>query len=157
MRYIFGGLVALLFFVSTQVQANTQVTFKDVWSAPSIPGSKVGVAYFKATNAHTEELSIVSAESPVSEVVELHTHQVVDDIMQMRKVDAITLPAGETVIAEPHGLHLMLIGLKEQLKEGASFPITFTLSDGTTMTAESHIHKKSDKAGAHDGHAHHSH
>jgi len=46
------------------------------------------------------------------------------DVMKMREVEAIELPAGKTVELKPGGLHIMLMGLKAPLKAGSSVPLT---------------------------------
>jgi copper(I)-binding protein len=42
----------------------------------------------------------------------------------MRPVEAIEIPAGQTVTLQPGGFHLMLIGLKEPLIQGQAVPVT---------------------------------
>ena len=62
--------------------------------------------------------------SPAAASVELHSMTMDGDVMKMRQVDAIDLPAGQTVELKPGGYHLMLIGLKAPLKAGDKFPLT---------------------------------
>ena len=62
----------------------------------------------------------------MSKSVELHQMQMQGDVMRMRQVDAIDIPANKSVALEPGGLHIMLVGLKAPLKEGDRFPMTLT-------------------------------
>ncbi len=48
-------------------------------------------------------------------------------VMRMRAVDALPLPAQETVTLAPGGYHLMLIDIKQQLKPGDSVPLRLTI------------------------------
>jgi len=72
------------------------------------------------------------AGAPVAGAVELHTHSAgADGAMQMRKVDRVDLPAGGEVVLQPGGLHIMLIGLKAGLTEGATVDLTLLFDDGS--------------------------
>jgi len=59
----------------------------------------------------------------VSESVELHTMSMENNVMRMREVPAIDLPAGQRVELRPGGLHIMFINLKAPLKVGDTFPV----------------------------------
>jgi copper(I)-binding protein len=48
--------------------------------------------------------------------------------MRMRQVSSIDVPAGGTVSLQPGGLHIMLIDLKEPLRQGETFPLTLTFA-----------------------------
>ena len=64
-----------------------------------------------------------SATAAVSSSVELHSMSMDGGMMRMRRIDAIELPAGATVMLEPGGLHMMFVGLKAPLRAGESFPL----------------------------------
>ena len=88
-------------------------------------GQPTGGAYLTLTNkGPADRLQSVSAT--VSESVELHSMAMEGDVMRMRQVDTIDLPAGKTVELKPGGLHIMLVGLKAPLKAGDTFPMTLT-------------------------------
>lgn len=94
------------------------------------PGQTNSAAFMTLTNGGDTAHVLVSAESNVSEVVELHAHIMEDGMMKMRRLEKIDLPAGETVALEPGGLHLMLIGLARQLSPGEDVEITLIFGDG---------------------------
>ncbi len=92
--------------------------------ARATPGLvKNGAAYLTITNNGSAD-RLLGAESSVSARTELHTHIKQDGVMRMRHVDAIEVPAGETVMLAPGGDHVMLMGLKAPLKKGQSFELT---------------------------------
>ena len=66
---------------------------------------------------------LIGAKSTVAKMVEVHTHVHKDGVMSMQKVDSLEIPAGETVLFKPGGLHLMLMGLQQEMKEGNEFKI----------------------------------
>ena len=55
-------------------------------------------------------------------------------MMGMREIDALIIPAGETVELVPGGFHLMLIDLAEDLVPGATFDLTLTFADAGEVT-----------------------
>ena len=97
------------------------------YAVPSVPGASNGAAYIAAlenTGKATDRL--LRASTPVAARVELHTMSVdAQGVMRMREIEAIELAPGAKVTMQPGmGLHLMLVGLKQPLKAGDSFPIT---------------------------------
>ena len=85
-------------------------------------GQTIGGGYFKLENNGGDD-RLVSASAKVAGSVEIHEMKMEGDVMRMRQVDAIALPAGKTVELKPGGLHIMFIGLKAPLKAGAKFPM----------------------------------
>ena len=66
---------------------------------------------------------LLSASSPVSKTMELHTMSMEGNVMKMREVKAIDIPANGKVELKPGGLHLMFIDLNSQLKPGVTVPV----------------------------------
>ena len=97
------------------------------FATPSIPGTTTGAAYF-ATLENTGSVAdkLVSASTPAAARVEIHTMSVdAQGIMRMREMDGLALaPKAKLQMRPGMGVHLMLIGVKEPLKEGATFPMT---------------------------------
>ncbi len=93
------------------------------WARPTVPGQPSGGGYLKLANGGAAADRLLSASSDVAASVELHSMGMEGDVMRMRQVDGIDLPAGQTVELKPGGLHIMFNGLKAPLKEGESFPV----------------------------------
>ncbi|MFM9889149.1 MAG: copper chaperone PCu(A)C [Rickettsiales bacterium] len=102
--------------------AVARVTITQAWS-PVRPTS-TGVAYFTAVSDRDD--AIISASSDCCAAVELHEHTMDGDVMRMRQVEAVELPAGKPVTFAPHGLHVMLIGMKTTPAIGDTIPVTLT-------------------------------
>src|SRR6185312_8338825 len=83
--------------------------------------------YLTITSAQGGKL--VAASSPVAASAEVHEMKMVGDLMKMRGVDALALPAGKPVEFKPNGYHLMLTGLKAPLKAGDVVPIRLVVED----------------------------
>ena len=54
--------------------------------------------------------------------------------MTMQEVESIEFPAGETVVFEPGGYHVMLLGLVEPLEVGDTFDVTLLFESGAEQT-----------------------
>lgn len=102
---------------------------KSAWARATPPKAPAGGAFLSVTNGGTAADSLISARSDVAKTVELHTHLQQGDVMRMAAVDKIDVAPGQTVALAPGGLHVMLIGLKQPLTEGASFPLELTFAN----------------------------
>ena len=97
------------------------------YATPSLPGTSNGAAYFAMLeNTGNSADRLLRATTPAAARVELHTMAVdAQGVMRMREVDAIALAPHAKIRMRPGmGMHLMLVGLKEPLKDGAHFPMT---------------------------------
>jgi copper(I)-binding protein len=79
---------------------------------------------------------LVSASAEVAASVELHEMKLEGDVMKMRQVDGIELGGGLTTELKPGGFHVMLVGLKGPLVEGASFPMKLKFEKAGEVTVE---------------------
>ena len=115
--------LAALMFAAFPVMA--QVTVKDPWVRATVPAQKATGAFMQITSA--QDARLVEAKSPIAGVVEVHEMVMEKDVMKMRAIKGLDLPAGKTVELKPGGYHVMLMDLKEQVKEGATVPVTLVI------------------------------
>jgi copper(I)-binding protein len=94
------------------------------YARATAPGQPNGGGYLKLSNQGPSADRLVAATSARAGSIELHTMRMEGDVMRMRQVDAIEVPAGASVELKPGGLHLMFIGLKAPLRHGDTFPMT---------------------------------
>jgi len=100
----------------------------------TLPHAPVGGGFMTITNTGGTDDRLVSAASPVADHVEIHEMSMVGDVMKMQPLpDGLPIPAGETVTLQPGGYHLMLMGLKERLEQGATVAVTLTFSNAGTV------------------------
>jgi ABC-type Zn uptake system ZnuABC Zn-binding protein ZnuA/copper(I)-binding protein len=92
----------------------------------------VSAAYMEITNNGDSDITLNSASAPFSNLVEIHETSIVDDVAQMREVGQITIPAGETVVLQPGGLHIMLMQITEDLLLDDTASITIGFDNGAT-------------------------
>ncbi len=119
-RFLFLiGLSLLLAACSAGGSGEFQI--KDAWARPGLAGGNSAV-FFVIENPGEADL-LLSASSDVAKAVELHMTMMQDGNMQMKHQINVPVSSGETVF-EPGGLHVMLIGLKNDLKAGDTFEVT---------------------------------
>ena len=106
------------------------------WARATIGKGRVGVPYMHLKNAGKNSDRLIGTKTPVAEHASLHTHIMDGDIMRMRPVDAIPIPAGGTAVLEPGGLHIMLMRLNNKLKQGEKFPLTLIFETAGTVTVD---------------------
>lgn len=108
-------------------QAQAQVTVKDAWVRATVTQQKATGAFMQLQSA--QDAKLVSAQSPVAAVVEVHEMSMNGGIMRMRAVPSVALPAGQAVDLKPGGFHVMLMDLKGQIKDGDTVPVTLVIED----------------------------
>ena len=128
------ALTTALTALALASQAQTAV--KDPWVRGTVPTQKASGAFMHITS--TAGGKLVAAASPVAGVVEIHEMTMDGNVMKMRAVPGLDLPAGKTVELKPGGYHVMLMDLKQQLKPGETVPLTLTIEgkDGKRETIE---------------------
>ena len=144
MKSIMSRLFVLLslilsFTISSAMAGDVSIIAPYVRAVP--PGQTVSAAFLQIENKSGVSRSIINATSPVSKVVELHAHTHENGMMQMRRVEAIEIPANGKIVLEPGGLHIMLIGLHDTLTIGQKVAITLEFKDGNSQVIEAPVRK----------------
>jgi copper(I)-binding protein len=100
------------------------LTIRHPWARATAASAKTGALYLTVTNGGAEADRLLGVFTDVAEISELHVSEAAGDMMTMRMVDSVEIPAGRTVSLAPQGTHVMLMGLKAPLQKGATFPAT---------------------------------
>ena len=138
-----------------------KIMIKTPWARASV--GRNGAAYFTVSNMLKTDAKVVGVMADVAKRAELHTHRMDGEIMRMRPLENIVVPAGASVTLKPGGHHVMLMGLTRKLKEGDSFPLTVVFANGNKQQVSVKVGKigaagpmGSMKHMKHmDGHGHH--
>jgi hypothetical protein len=133
-----------------ELEGQVEITMPYVRAVP--PGQPNSAAFMTLTNSSDLDGALVAAASPAAEVVELHTHAMVDGMMRMRRVERIDLPAGETVKLAPGGLHVMLIGLVAPLAVDDMVEIRLSFDDGSERVVSAPVRPIEPMQAPHQGH-----
>lgn len=127
-------LAAILALCSAPAMADVAVS--EAWVRATVPAQKATGAFMQLKS--DADARLLSATSPVAGVVEIHEMVMDGAVMKMNAVPGLDLPAGRTVELAPGGYHVMLMDLKQQVKEGDEVPLTLTVEnkDGSRATLE---------------------
>ncbi len=139
-HHILNRLLAASLLTVATTASLAQVKVDHAWARPTVPGQQGGGGFLSLTSVSGDRL--VSGSTPLAERFELHTMSMKGDVMEMRQVDAIELPAGKTVELKPGGLHVMFIGLKQPLALGGKVPVTLKFEKAGEIKVEFNVMSK---------------
>ena len=131
------GIVAAALALSVAAApAWAQVSVSQPWVRGTVQGQKATGAFMQLKSA--DGGALIAAQTPVAGVVEIHEMKMENNVMKMRAVPKLDLPAGQTVELKPGGYHVMLMDLKQPLKKGDTVPITLKIQgkDGKSQDVE---------------------
>ena len=106
------------------------------WARAAQTGGN-SAAYLMLHNHSSSADELLGASSDIAEAVEVHLSQMgPNGEMQMLPQESVPLAAGEEAMFQPGGLHIMLIGLKRDLKAGDSFQVVLHFKTHADITVE---------------------
>jgi copper(I)-binding protein len=121
-KKILTAVLAIGFLLSGCGSPATQgVEVREAWARPAAQGGN-GAVYFIVRSSAADELTGVVSD--VADAVEMHESVMNGDVMEMHHMRSVPLDAGKDINFEPGGLHIMLIGLNQDLQAGDEFEIT---------------------------------
>ena len=126
-------LVLSLFLVLAPL-AKADIVISDAWVRPTAEGQSVTGAYLKITS--DKPVKLIGASTKSASSVEVHEMTMDGDIMRMRQLSELSIPANTIVDLKPGGLHLMLMGVPKNIEVGSlvSMNLNFLLQDGKKKT-----------------------
>lgn len=122
------ALSALL--LSSTAFAQSDLVIENPYARATPPNAVNSAIFMTIKNTGNEPRTLVSASTSAAKKVELHTVINTDGMMKMREVDAIEIPKNKDAILKPGGLHIMLFGLTQPLKEGEFIDVTLNFKNG---------------------------
>lgn len=93
------------------------IAINGAYTRATVPGQAAAGGFMKIDNSGAAD-QLISASSPAAAEVQLHTMNMDGNVMQMREVKQIDVPANAAVELKPGGLHLMFMSIKSPLKPG---------------------------------------
>ena len=132
-RFPFALRFSVALAASLAGAAHAQVSVSDAWVRATVPQQQATAAFMqiKAPQA----MRLVGVQAEVAQTAEIHTMERHGDVMHMKAVSGVDLPAGQAVSLSPSGQHLMLMGLKSQQQAGQTVNLTLKLqtADGRSV------------------------
>lgn len=110
--------------------ASAELEISDAYARATPPGQKVSAAFMQLHNASSQGQTLVGGRSDWSRNIEVHQSSMQDGVMQMRKLEGLTLPPGASQTLAPGGYHIMLMGLTKALTVGESLSLELLYENG---------------------------
>ena len=120
----------VLSIVSIAAVFGADVEIDGAYARASIPNVPNSAAFFVIKNNSDKDIAITSANSDIAEKNELHTHIKENQMMKMMKIEKLVVPAKSSLELKSGGDHVMLMGLKKELKVGDEISLELSFSDG---------------------------
>ncbi len=141
---------AALGVFSAPLFAQSTVQLTAPWARATVQGQQAGGAFVTIQSGQDDTL--LTASSPSSASMEIHEMRLEDNIMRMRQIPKLELPAGQPIELKPGGYHLMFQGLRQPLQTGAEVEVTLTFEKAGEQTLRFPVRPLT--AGQHDSHQH---
>ena len=120
----------VLSIVSIAAVFGADVEIDGAYARASIPNVPNSAAFFVIKNNSDKDIAITSANSDIAEKNELHTHIKENKMMKMMKIEKLVVPAKSSLELKSGSDHIMLMGLKKELKVGDEINLELSFSDG---------------------------
>ncbi|MDO5059661.1 MAG: copper chaperone PCu(A)C [Neisseria sp.] len=128
---------------------------QNAWARETVAGMSMGGVFLQLDNQSGKDDVLQSVETPAAKKAEIHEHIHEDGMMKMReKTGGLPLAKGQTLELKPGGYHIMLMGLKQELKAGNSFPVTLKFKRSGKQTVNVTVQSNARGANAHSHHGH---
>ena len=136
LKYLLTSTVLLLTnpAVTAEQEDSLAITVIDGYIREMPPGQDVTAAFMTLKNSTLGLCRLTMASSVIAEKTEIHAHFYKDGVMSMRPVDGIDIPSKKSISLKPGGYHLMLFGLKKELKKHAQYEITLNFLGCPALT-----------------------
>ncbi len=132
---VLPGILMLSLLVSATAVAG-ELEVGDARVREVLPGRSLTAGFFTVANHTGRDCALRGGETSAAGTVEVHGHQHEDGMVRMRRVQELSVPAGETVALEPGGYHLMLIDTVDFPAAGQAIDVALDFGDCGTLTVE---------------------
>lgn len=126
------------------------IEVREAWVRTAAQGSNSAL-YFVIHNYNATDDELVGVSTEVSDAAEIHESSMVNDVMQMRMVESVPLASGKDVVFESGGLHVMLVGLKEEAKIGDMVDIVLHFKNSEDIRLQVPVQEGAEEHGGHGG------
>lgn len=128
----YGVLLLILPFVAFAGGAGCSTSFSisNVQIPAPLPGQKNAAIYMTIQNGTSENRTLMGAECEDAAQVEIHETIMDGSVASMRRIDRLPIAAQSSVQMGPGRIHLMVINLKRELKEGDLLELNLRFDNG---------------------------
>lgn len=130
-----GFILSLLFFCPFSFSSEINIT--KAHARETLPDSSQSAAFMHINNNSEKKIRLISAHIKQAKTTEIHTHlRTNDDLIKMRPVKFVEIPAKDTIALAPGGVHLMLLGVKKPLQAGDKIDLELLFSNGEQINTQ---------------------
>ena len=150
---VFAFFVAVI--SAPSMAADQHIAIGPVELRATVQGMSSTGGYVTIANHGTQDVTLIGVSADFAKKSELHTMNMVDGVMKMRRLDAgITVPAGGQAVLAPGQNHLMFMGLSGALLAGTMHKVTLFFDNGHEAVVMAHVKRPSDIGTSNHGHDH---
>jgi periplasmic copper chaperone A len=132
----FMSMLAVLLCLTQGALASDITVMNATARASLTPTATTGAIYCSIMNRGTADDRLLSISTPAAASAMIHETTVINDVMKMRMLETVLIPAGKTVELKTGGTHVMLMGLKAPLKRGETVEMEFVFEKAGVMRVE---------------------
>ena len=103
------------------------------WARAAINMTRPAAAYLTVINGTGKQVTLTGVSSPEAGMTMIHKMVMDGDVMKMEPAGKIVIAAGKRFVFKPGGYHIMLMHLKQPIKEGDTLDLSVKFSSGKTM------------------------
>ena len=134
-------------------QAEEMLHWKNVWVRGMPPGTQVTAAYGELMNHGDQTVTISGVTADLGSEAQMHDVLAEGDQRRMVQLETADIAPGDSLVFEPGGRHMMLLGVSASPAEGSPVEICALSEAGTKACAQATVSRQA--PGAHDSHDHH--
>jgi len=147
-KYILS--ILFIFALASLSYAGDEIEVTDAWVREVPPASTVTAVYLKIENKGDKADKLTGVSSAIAGKAQIHTTSVDDKgVAKMEMQKELEIPAGETVVLEPGGTHIMLIDLKEPVMGKDEIELDLMFENAGEVEVEAHVTGLGDDNGGH--------
>lgn len=135
------ALLLTTLMLSPLAHAKTDIMTHHPYARATPPNAPTSAVFLEVMNRGDNDRYIVSATTSAAAKVELHDVIKDGDVMKMRQVERIQVPAKGKAVLKPGSLHIMLFELQQPFVEGEQIDVQITFADGEQQTFSAPIKK----------------
>ncbi len=145
-RIIFCCVITVGALLGRQASAQDILIMNPIAASSLTSASKTGAVYLSIMNMGKDSDQLIGISTPAAESAMLHKSKDENGVMKMEMLDQLEIPAGTTIDILPGHMHIMLMGLKSQLKIGDHVPVELAFKTSGKISVDAVVRKIDDMA-----------
>lgn len=145
-RIIFCCVITVGALLGRQASAQDILIMNPIAASSLTSASKTGAVYLSIMNMGKDSDQLIGISTPAAESAMLHKSKDENGVMKMEMLDQLEIPAGTTIDILPGHMHIMLMGLKSQLKIGDHVPVELVFKTSGKISVDAVVRKIDDMA-----------